>query len=92
MEVKRTGNNVNIYDGERLILHLDKNGDIFTAANDSVRISAKIEKMSDTATKFSDVSLKKMNTSGKMVKNTSKKWIYHYTSWLFSVCREYDLI
>lgn len=30
MKVKRTGNNVNIYDGERLILHLDKNGDTFT--------------------------------------------------------------
>ena len=65
MEVKRTGNNVNIYDGETLLLHLDKNGDIFTAANDGVRISAKIEKLSDTETKFSDVSLKKMNSSGK---------------------------
>lgn len=92
MEVKRTGNNVNIYDGERLLLHLDKNGDIFTAANDGVRISAKIEKLSDTETKFSDVSLKKMNSSGKMVKNTSQKWIRHYTAWLESVCHEYGLI
>lgn len=92
MEVKRTGNNVNIYDGERLLLHLDKNGDIFTAANDSVRISAKIEKLSDTATKFSDACLKKMNSSGKMVKNTSQKWIRHYTAWLESVCREYGLL
>lgn len=92
MEVKRSGNNVNIYDGERLLLHLDKNGDTFTAVNDAVRISAKIEKLSDKATKFSDVSLKKMNSSGKMVKNTSQKWIHHYTSWLFSVCREYGLI
>ena len=92
MKVKRTRNNVNIYDGERLLLHLDKNGDIFTAANDGVRISAKIEKLSDTATKFSDVSLKKMNSSGKMVKNTSQKWIRHYTAWLESVCREYGLL
>lgn len=92
MEVKRTGNNVNIYDGERLLLHLDKNGDIFTAANDGVRISAKIEKLSDTATKFSNVCLKKMNSSGKMVKNTSQKWIRHYTAWLESVCREYGLL
>lgn len=92
MEVKRTGNNVNIYDGERLLLHLDKNGDIFTAANDGVRISAKIEKLSDTATKFSGVSLKKMNSAGKMVKNTSQKWTRHYTSWLENVCREYGLL
>ena len=92
MEVKRTGNNVNIYDGERLLLHLDKNGDTFTAANYSMRISAKIEKLSDTTTKFSGISLKKMNSAGKMVKNTSKKWIHHYTSWLFSVCREYGLL
>ena len=49
MKVKRSGNNVNIYDGERLLLHLDKNGNIFTAVNDSVRISAKIEKISDTS-------------------------------------------
>lgn len=92
MEVKRTGNNVNIYDGERLLLHLDKNGDIFTAANDSVRISAKIEKLSDTATQFSGVSLKKMNSSGKMIKNTSQKWMRHYTTWLENVCREYGLL
>ena len=92
MEVKWTGNNVNIYDGERLLLHLDKNGDIFTAANDGARISAKIEKLSDTATKFTDVSLKKMNSSGKMVKNTSQKWTRHYTSWLENVCREYGLL
>lgn len=92
MEVKRSGNNVNIYDGERLLLHLDKNGDIFTAANDGVRISAKIEKLSDTATKFSGVSLKKMNSAGKMVKNTSQKWTRHYTSWLENVCREYGLL
>ena len=92
MEVKRTGNNVNIYDGERLLLHLDKNGDIFTAANDGVRISAKIEKLSDTTTKFSGISLKKMNSAGKMVKNTSQKWTRHYTSWLENVCREYGLI
>ena len=75
-----------------MLLHLDKNGDIFTAANDSVRISAKIEKMSDTATKFSDISLKRMNSTGKMVKNTSQKWIQHYTAWLESVCHEYGLI
>lgn len=92
MEVKRTGNNVNIYDGERLLLHLDKNGDIFTAVNCSVRISAKIEKLSDKATKFSGVSLKKMNSAGKMVKNTSQKWTRHYTSWLENVCREYGLL
>lgn len=92
MEVKRSGNNVNIYDGKRLLLHLDKNGDTFTAVNDGVRISAKIEKMSDTATKFSDVSLKRMNSTGKMVKNTSQKWIRHYTAWLESVCREYGLL
>ena len=92
MEIKRTGRNVNIYDGKRLILHLDKNGDTFTAVNDSVRISAKIEKMSDTATKFSDVLLKKMNSAGKMVKNTSQKWMRHYTAWLESVCREYGLL
>ena len=92
MEVKRTGNNVNIYDGERLLLHLDKNGDTFTAVNDGVRISAKIEKMSENTIKFSDVNLKRLNSSGKMVKNTSKKWIHHYTSWLFSVCREYGLL
>lgn len=92
MKVKRSGNNVNIYDGERLLLHLDKNGNIFTAVNDSVRISAKIEKISDTSTKFSDVSLKKMNSAGKMVKNTSKKWVRHYSSWLENVCREYGLI
>lgn len=92
MKVKRSGNNVNIYDGERLLLHLDKNENIFTAVNDSVRISAKIEKMSDTATKFSDVSLKKMNSAGKMVKNTSQKWMRHYTAWLESVCREYGLL
>ena len=92
MEVKRTGNNVNIYDGERLLLHLDKNGDTFTAANDSMRISAKIEKMNDTETKFSDVSLKKVNSAGKMVKNTSQKWTRHYTAWLESVCREYGLL
>ena len=92
MEVKKTGNNVNIYDGGKLILHLDKNGDTFTAVNDGVRISAKIEKMSDTATKFSDVSLKRMNLTGKMVKNTSQKWIRHYTAWLESICREYGLL
>ena len=92
MEVKRTGNNVNIYDGERLLLHLDKNRDMFTAVNGSVRISAKIEKLSDTATKFSGVSLKKMNSAGKMVKNTSQKWTRHYTAWLESVCHEYGLI
>ena len=92
MEIKRTGSNINIYDGKRLILHLDKNGDIFTAVNDSVRISAKIEKLSDTATKFSGVSLKKMNSAGKMVKNTSQKWMRHYTAWLESVCREYGLL
>lgn len=92
MEVKRSGNNVNVYDGKRLLLHLDKNGDIFTATNDSVRISAKIEKISDAATKFSSVSLKKMNSSGKMAKNTSQKWIRHYTTWLESICREYGLI
>lgn len=92
MEVKRTGNNVNIYDGKRLILHPHKNGDTFTAVNDAVRISAKIEKLSDTATKFSDVSLKKINSSGKMVKNTSQKWVRHYTAWLESVCREYGLL
>lgn len=92
MEVKRSGNNVNIYDGERLLLHLDKSGDTFTAVNDGVRISAKIEKLSDTTTKFSGISLKKMNSSGKMVKNTSKKWVLHYTAWLESVCREYGLL
>lgn len=92
MEIKRTGRNVNIYDGKRLILHLDKNGDTFTAVNDSVRISAKIEKISDTSTKFSCVSLKKINSSGKMVKNTSQKWARHYTAWLESVCREYGLL
>ena len=92
MEVKRNDNNVNIYDEKRLLLHLDKNGDIFTAVNDSVRISAKIEKITDTATKFTDVSLKKMNSSGEMVKNTSQKWVRHYTAWLESVCCEYGLL
>ena len=92
MEVKRTGNNVNIYDGKRLILHLHKNGDIFTAINGSVKISAKIEKINDTSTKFSGVSLKKMNSSGKMVKNTSQKWTRHYTAWLENACREYGLL
>ena len=92
MKVKRNGNNVNIYDGKRLILHIDKNGDIYTPINYSVRISAKIEKLSDTATKFSGVSLKKMNSAGKMVKNTSQKWMRHYTSWLENVCREYGLL
>ena len=75
-----------------MLLHLDKHGDTFRAINDSVRISAKIEKISDTSTKFSGVSLKKMNSSGKMVKNTSQKWIRHYTAWLESVCREYGLL
>lgn len=92
MEVKIIGNNVNIYDDGRIILHIDKNGDIYTAVNNNVRISAKIEKMSDTTTKFSDVSLKRMNSSGKMVKNTSLKWIQHYTAWLENVCREYGLL
>ena len=92
MEIKRNGNNVNIYDDKRLLLHLDKTGYIFTAVNDSVRISAKIEKISDTSTKFSCVSLKKINSSGKMVKNTSKKWVRLYTPWLESVCREYGLL
>ena len=92
MEIKRTDSNVNIYDGKRLILHLDKNGDTFTAVNDAARISAKIEKLSENTTKFSEVNLKKMTSAGKMVQNTSKKWIHHYTSWLFIVFRESGLI
>ena len=92
MEIKKNGNNINIYDEEKLNLHIDRRDDIFTAINDSVKISAKIEKISDTTTKFSDVSLKRMNLSGKMLKNTSQKWTRHYTAWLESVCREYGLL
>ena len=92
MEVRRTGNNVNIYDEKRLILHIDKNGDIYTATNDNVRISAKIEKLSENTTKFSEVNLKRMNSAGKMIKNTSRKWTQHYTAWLENVCREYGLM
>ena len=92
MEIKKNGNNINIYDEEKLTLHIDRRDDIFTAINDSVKISAKIEKISDTTTKFSDVSLKRMNLSGKMLKNPSQKWTRHYTAWLESVCREYGLL
>lgn len=78
MEIKKNGNNVNIYDEKKLILHIDKQGDIYTAINDSVRILARIKKISDTETEFSNVSLKRINSSGKMVKNTSQKWTRHY--------------
>lgn len=81
MEVKRNGNNVNIYDGERLILHLDKNSDTFTAVNDGVRISAKIEKMSDTATKFSEVSLKK----NEFIRENGKKYVSKMDTALYSM-------
>lgn len=92
MEIKKNGNNVNIYDGKKLILHIDKHNNIYTAINDSVRISAKIERISDTETKFSDVSLKRINSSGKMVKNASPKWTHHYTAWLENICHEYGLL
>lgn len=68
IEVKRKGNNVNIYHDGKLALHLDKSNGIYTAVNDHVRVSARIERISENATKFSDVSLKKMNRSGKMTK------------------------
>lgn len=92
MEVKRNGNNVNVYDGKKLILHLDKNNGIYTAVNDHVRVSARIEKLDEKRTKFSEVSLKKMNSKGKMVKNTAQKWIREYTSWLEYICEQYGLI
>lgn len=92
MEVKRNGNNVNVYDGNKLILHLDKNNGIYTAVNDYVKVSARIEKLDEKRTKFSEVSLKKMNSKGKMVKNTAKKWIRQYTSWLKYICEQYGLI
>lgn len=91
MKVKRNKNNVNVYDGERLILHIDKNADIYTAVNESVRISAKLEKINENTTKFTEVNLRRMNSRGKMVKNTSKKWTRHYTAWLENICREYGL-
>ena len=91
MNVKRTGNNINVYDGEKLILHIDKNANIYTVVNESVRISAKMEKINENTTKFTDVNLKRMNSRRKMVKNTSKKWTRHYTAWLENICREYGL-
>ena len=39
MEIKKNGNNINIYDEEKLTLHIDRRDDIFTAINDSVKIS-----------------------------------------------------
>ncbi len=92
IEIKKKGNNVNIYHDGKLALHLDKNNGIYTAVNDYVRISARIEQIGESTTKFSNVSLKKMNSSGKMVKNTTQKWIRHYTLWLEYVCKEYGLI
>lgn len=91
-EIKRSKNNVNVYIDGRLSLHLDANNGIYTAVNDHVRISAKIEYLGENMIKFSDVSLRKMNGRGKMVKNTSEKWIRHYTSWLEYVCKEYGIL
>lgn len=92
IETKRSKNNVNVYIDGRLDLHLDVNNGIYTAVNDHVRISAKIEYPGEDLVKFSNVSLRKMNSRGKMVKNTSQKWIKHYTSWLEYVCKEYGLL
>ena len=92
MIIKKNGNNINIYDGKKLVLHLDRRGDVFRAITDHVRISAKIEKVNNTETKFFDVSLKKMNSSGKIVKNTSRKWMQYYTAWLENVCCKYGLL
>ena len=91
-EIKRSKNNVNVYVDGRLILHLDVNNGIYTAVNGYVRISAKIEYLGENTIKFSDVSLRKMNSRGKMVKNTSQKWVRHFTSWLEYICKKYDLL
>lgn len=92
LDVKRKGNIVNVYFDGKLSLHLEENNGIYTAINDHVRVSARIERISENTTKFSDASLRKMNSRGKMVKNTSQKWIRHYTAWLENVCKEYGLL
>lgn len=91
MEVKRSGNVINIYNGKKLILHLSERNGIYTAVDNFSKISARIES-DGNFTRFSDISLKKMNSSGKMVKNTSKKWIGKYSEWLETICKQFGLL
>lgn len=91
MEVRRNGNVINIYNGKKLILHLSEKNGIYTAVDDFSKISARIES-DGNFTRFSDISLKKMNGGGKMVRNTSKKWIEKYSAWLETVCKQFGLL
>lgn len=94
MEIKRTVNEVKVYDDNgRQILYIKKIGnDMYKAINAEVTIEAELPARCDKTTVFSFVSLEKRNKRGIKKVNRSQKWETHYTKWLESICREYGLL